>query len=148
MLQELESKATGQSEEAGSLRSELMIVRDELEFTKSQSITLRKNVEKAEEDKSLAEQRMNEYLRRMQESEDKRKIAERDSKRAVEAAEKSRAESIAVEREKLEAQKLAAERTSTAEHTQRRCDKLEKERNELIQACTSSELFTLKLLSP
>lgn len=148
MLQELESKATGQSEEAGSLRSELMLVRDELEFTKSQSITLRRNLENAEEDKSQAEQRMNEYIRRMQESEDKRKIAERDSKRAVEAAEKSRAESIAVEREKLEAQKLAAERMSTAERTQRRCAQLEKERNELIQVCTSSELFTLKFLSP
>jgi chromosome segregation ATPase len=81
---------------------------------------------------------MNECIRRMQESEDKRKIAERDSKRAIEAAEKSRAESIAVERENLEAQKLAAERMSTVERTQRRCAQLEKERNELIQSLSQT----------
>lgn len=133
-LNELEFKTSDQSEESESLRSELRHVQQELEGTKSQSITLRRDLEKAEEDKSHAEQRMNECIRRMEEAEHMRKIAERDAKRAVEAAEKSRAEAAAEEREKLETQKMAAERMTAVERTQRRCESLEQERDELFQS--------------
>jgi hypothetical protein len=112
-----------------------------LEGTKSQSITLRRDLEKAEEDKSHAEQRMNECIRRMEEAEHMRKIAERDAKRAVEAAEKSRAEAAAEEREKLETQKTAAERMTAVERTQRRCESLEQERDELFQVYNSHLFF-------
>lgn len=147
-LQELEFKTSDQSEEAESLRSELKHVQQELEGTKLQSITLRRDLEKAEGDKLIAEQRMNECIRRMEEAEHKRKVAERDSKRAIEAAEKSRAEATAEELEKLETQKLAAERMTQVARTQRRCELLEQERDELIQVPVISELSSLNLLSP
>lgn len=132
-MQELEFKTSDQSEEVINLRSELKRVQHELEGTKSQSISLRRDLEKAEEDKSHAEQRMNECIRRMEEAEHMKKIAERDAKRAIEAAEKSRAEAVVEGREKLETQKLAAERMTEVERIQRRCQVLELERDELVQ---------------
>lgn len=132
-LHELEFKTSDQSEEVINLRSELKRVQHELEGTKSQSISLRRDLEKAEEDKSHAEQRMNECIRRMEEAEHMKKIAERDAKRAIEAAEKSRAEAVVEGREKLETQKLAAERMTEVERIQRRCQVLELERDELVQ---------------
>lgn len=137
ILQELEFKTSDQSEETESLRSELRHVQQELEGTKSLSITLRRDLAKADEDKSYAEQRMNECIRRMEEAEHMRKIAERDSKRAIEAAEASRAEAANEERGKLETQKLAAERMTAVERTQRRCESLEQERDELLQVPSS-----------
>ncbi|XP_024393848.1 uncharacterized protein [Physcomitrium patens] len=132
-LHEIEFKTTDQSEELVTLRSELKCVQQELESTKSQDVTLRRDLEKAEEDKAYAERRMNECIRRMEEAEQMRKIAERDAKRAIEAAEKSRAEAITQEREKLETQKLAAERMTEVERIQRRCQVLEQERDEMVQ---------------
>ncbi|KAG0558042.1 hypothetical protein KC19_10G000200 [Ceratodon purpureus] len=97
-LNDLEFKTSEQPEESERLWSDLTHVQQQLEGTESQSITLRRDLEKAEEQKSDAEQRMNECIRGVEEAEHMRKIAERDSKRAIEAAEKSRAEEAAEER--------------------------------------------------
>ncbi|KAG0586780.1 hypothetical protein KC19_2G116600 [Ceratodon purpureus] len=97
-LNDLEFKTSEQPEESERLWSELTHVQQQLEGTESQSITLRRDLEKAEEQKSHAEQRMNECIRGVEEAEHMRKIAERDSKRAIEAAGKSRAEEAAEER--------------------------------------------------
>lgn len=135
-LQEYESKVTDQSGDMVELRSELRHLQQELEAAKSLSITFEKDLEKAREDKIHAEQRMTESSRRLEEAEHKRKGAERDAKRAIEAAEKARNEATTEEKEKLETQRLAAERLATVERTQRRCESLEQEREELTQVRT------------
>lgn len=111
-------------------------LQQEVESSKSLSSTLEKDLEKAREDKFHAEQRMNESVRRLEEGEHKRKVAERDSKRAIEAAENARMEATAAEREKLESQRLAVERSAALERVERRCETLEREREELRQVRT------------
>lgn len=135
-FQEFESKVSNQSENMGNLRSEVRTLQQELEHAKTSSVRLERDLEKAQRDKALAEQRMDEAARRMEEAEHKQTIGERNARLALEAAEKARAEATAEEKQKLETQRLAAERSAAVERIQRRCESLELERDELAQVVT------------
>lgn len=74
---------------------------------------------------------MAEALKRMEEAERRSKFAEMSAKQVASVAEKARNEATATEREKLESQKLAVERLAAEERSERRCETLEREREEL-----------------
>lgn len=132
-LHEQESKVYSQAEELKTLKTDLRQSHAEIEARKSEAVAFSRDLEKARLDKSHAEKQMAEAQKRMEEAERHWKIAEKREKFALEAAEKARHESSAIEKEKLESQRLAVERLAAIERLQRRSESLERERDELMQ---------------
>lgn len=132
-LYEQESKCNNQATELSTLKTELRHSHAEFESRVSTTVNLRKDLDKARQDKQHAEQRMAEALKRMEEAERHWKIAEKREKFASEAADKARNDSSATEKEKLESQRLAVERLAAIERLERRCESLEREKDDLTQ---------------
>jgi chromosome segregation ATPase len=132
-IQEQELKCSSQAEEMTTLKIELRHSHTEIERKVSTIVTCQKDLEKARQDKVYAEQRMAEALKRMEEAERHWKIAEKREKFASEAAEKARSDLSTTEKAKLESQRLAVERVAATERLERRCETLEREREELTQ---------------
>ncbi len=128
-------RTNSQLEELIMLREESKKLQLDYESTKSSTLIFQKDLEKAQQERAYAEERMVEAVKRMEEAEQKRNSVQEDAKRAAETVEKSRNELAVVERMKLETQQLAAEQLTTIERSKRHCETLERERADLTEVC-------------
>jgi vacuolar-type H+-ATPase subunit I/STV1 len=135
VFQEQELRSNSQLEELMMLRDELKKLQSDYESTKSLTLIFQKDLEKAQQERAYAEERMVEAVKRMEEAEQKRKSVQENAKRAAETVEQSRNELAVVERMKLETQQLATERLTTIERSERHCKTLERERADLTEVC-------------
>ena len=142
-IQDQETTCNHQAEELTTLKNELRHSHTDIERKVSIIVTCQKDLEKARQEKVYAEQRMSEALKRMEEAERHWKVAEKREKFASEAAEKARSDSSAIEKQKLESQRLAVERLAAIERLERRCETLEREREELTQVPMSPSYIQL-----
>lgn len=122
------------------MKVEFRSLHSEHEGTKSTTVALEKDLEKARQDKVYAEQRMQEALQRMKEAEERCTAAEKSAKYATEIAESAREAATTTEKEKLESQKLAVERLASIERIERHCETLEREKVDLGQVKLSCKL--------
>jgi chromosome segregation ATPase len=115
-------------------------LQSDYESTKSLTLIFQKDLEKAQQERAYAEERMVEAVKRMEEAEQKRKSVQENAKRAAETVEQSRNELAVVERMKLETQQLATERLTTIERSERHCKTLERERADLTEALEQAKV--------
>ncbi|GLJ14197.1 hypothetical protein SUGI_0227810 [Cryptomeria japonica] len=132
-LKAQESKLKSQESELGILKAEIKDLQDKLEDAKQTALSFEKEAKILEQEKSHLQQRYATEFKRFEEADERCKAAEKEAKRAVEVAEKARDEAAQAQQVKSEIQKLAMERLTIIERSERHIETLEREKADLVQ---------------
>ena len=141
-----------EEEELAALRLELKTSRVHSDSAKTSVILLQKQLDMITQEKDHLEERLSTMLNRAEEAEEKRSAAEEEMRLAIERAGKAHEEASIARKEKLEADKVAAERLSAQESAERRCEAMARERDELreeieiLQMAEEDTVFRVKSL--
>lgn len=132
-MKEHEVKDSSQNGELENLKAELRVAQAALEMSRSAVVSLQRDLENVRQNKEHSEERLVACLKRLEDAEHGQRIAEQESRRASEVAEKAKEDAAVLERNKLEAQKVAAERLAVVERADRRVEDLQREKDGLAQ---------------
>lgn len=131
-LEAAESKLKDQEAESLALNNEIKTLVEEINSVTTMAQSHEKQVKILEQEKNHLEERCLSECKKFSEADKRCKDAEREAKRAVELADSARAEVVASQKEKNEAQQLAMERLTVIERTIRQVESLERERTHLM----------------
>ncbi|KAJ7539848.1 hypothetical protein O6H91_11G111700 [Diphasiastrum complanatum] len=132
-LKDQDSKLAAQQKEIETLKADVTHLQVEGSTAKSTVQSLERELESTRQERGYADERLRTLQKRLEEAEMKSKVLEKEARRAAEEADKSRDAATLFEREKLEALRLAMERSAAIERVERHGESLEREKEELLQ---------------
>ncbi|XP_008789979.1 guanylate-binding protein 4-like [Phoenix dactylifera] len=131
-LEAAESKLKSQEAESLALKNEMKTLVENLSSVRTIAQSHEKQVKILEQEKNHLEEKYLSECKKFSEADKRCKDAEREAKRAIELADSARAEVVASQKEKNEAQQLGMERLTVIERTKRQVESLERERTKLM----------------
>ncbi|TMW83302.1 hypothetical protein EJD97_002192, partial [Solanum chilense] len=131
-LRTADSKVRNYGLEVSALKVEIKELGERIENINATAQSFEREAKILEQEKIHLEQKYRSEFDRFEDVQDRCKSAEREAKRATELADKARAEAAAALKEKNEIQRLAMERLAQIEKADRAIEKLEREREDLI----------------
>ncbi|XP_068665199.1 uncharacterized protein [Aristolochia californica] len=132
-LKAAESKLKSFELESSALKLEIKELGEKLETVKATAQSYEREARILEQEKINLEQKYLSESKRFEEAGERCAIAEKEAKRATELADKARAEAAAAQKEKSEVQRVAMERLTQIERTERHIETLERQKNGLME---------------
>ncbi|KAG9447788.1 hypothetical protein H6P81_013916 [Aristolochia fimbriata] len=130
-LKAAESKLKSFELESSALKLEIKELAEKLDSVKATAQSYEREARILEQEKINLEQKYLSEFKRFEEAGERCAIAEKEAKKATEMADKARAEAAAAQQEKSEVQRVAMERLTQIERTERHVETLEREKNDL-----------------
>lgn len=146
-LKAAESKMKSYDVEISSLKFEIKELVEKLEAANNKSQSYEREARILEQEKNHLEQKYRSEFNRFEEVQERCKIAEKEAKRATDVADKARTEAVTAQKEKNEIQRLAMERLSLIERSERHIENLERQKTDLADDVERSRASEMDALS-
>ncbi|EAY99022.1 hypothetical protein OsI_20980 [Oryza sativa Indica Group] len=132
-LEATEAKLKNHESDSLALKEEIRSLTVSLESFRTEAQSREKEVKILEQEKNHLQEKYLTECKRFDEADRRCKEAEREAKRATELADVARAEAVASQKDKGEAQRLAMERLALIERMERQVEGLEREKNKMLE---------------
>ncbi|XP_020676608.1 guanylate-binding protein 3-like [Dendrobium catenatum] len=132
-LEVAESRVKSHELENSALKEEINDLIDRLDSFKASSQSHEKELKILEQEKNHLQEKYLSECKKSDAAENRCNNAESEAKKAIEVADIARLEAAAAQKEKSEAQRLAMERLTLIERSQRQIEGLERERSKLME---------------
>ncbi|XP_006654786.2 guanylate-binding protein 3 [Oryza brachyantha] len=132
-LEATESKLKNHESDSLALKEEIRSLTVSLESIRTEALSREKEVKILEQEKNHLQEKYLTECKRFDEADRRCKEAEREAKRATELADVARAEAVASQKDKGEAQRLAMERLALIERMERQVESLDREKNKMLE---------------
>ncbi|KAF0927221.1 hypothetical protein E2562_031018 [Oryza meyeriana var. granulata] len=132
-LEATEAKLKNHESDSLALKEEIRSLTVSLESIRTEALSREKEVKILEQEKNHLQEKHLTECKRFDEADRRCKEAEREAKRATELADVARAEAVASQKDKGEAQRLAMERLALIERMERQVESLEREKNKMLE---------------
>ncbi|KAF6155917.1 hypothetical protein GIB67_039248 [Kingdonia uniflora] len=146
-LKAAESKMENYDLETLSLKHKIKELVEKLESAKETSQSFERDAKILEQERSHLEEKYLSDFKRFEESQERFRIAEKEAKRATEWADKARAEAATAQKEKSEVQRVAMERSTQIERTERQIETLERLKSDLMDEVERFRVSEMDALS-
>ncbi|KAF6143760.1 hypothetical protein GIB67_031067 [Kingdonia uniflora] len=149
-LKASESKLKNCDFELSAQKLEIKELSDKFDAAKATSQSFEREVKILEQEKIHLEQKYSSEFKRFEEIQERCSIAENKANRATELADKARADAVTAQKEKTDVQRVAMERLTQIERSQRHIENLERVKVDLeqeVERVHTSELDALSKVS-